>query len=167
PPSAPSPPPTAPWPTRSGTARGCAATGRCSPRGRSASTRCTTSSTTCTTSAPRSESVDPPVARGSTTAAWGDLLRADGAATAPARFLHSGDVRQLLGGRGAAACAARRPGRARGTELAVVAAVALAVVLVPQAWRVARLGVTLVHELGHAVVGVAVGRRFTGFVLRG
>src|SRR5690606_40052980 len=83
-------------------------------RGRSASTRCTTSSTTCTTSAPRSESVDPPVARGSTTAAWGDLLRADGAATAPARFLHSGDVRQLLGGRGAAACAARRPGRARG-----------------------------------------------------
>lgn len=54
-----------------------------------------------------------------------------------------------------------------GTELAVVAAVALAVVLVPQAWRVARLGVTLVHELGHAVIGVAVGRRFTGFVLRG
>jgi len=27
--------------------------------------------------------------------------------------------------------------------------------------------VTLVHELGHAVVGMAMGRRFTGFVLRG
>lgn len=35
------------------------------------------------------------------------------------------------------------------------------------AWRVLRLAVTLVHELGHAVVGVAAGRRFTGFVLRG
>ena len=33
-------------------------------------------------------------------------------------------------------------------------------------WQVLRLVVTLVHELGHAVVGVAVGRRFTGFVLR-
>ena len=30
-----------------------------------------------------------------------------------------------------------------------------------------RLAVTLVHELGHALVGLAVGRRFTGFVLRG
>lgn len=34
------------------------------------------------------------------------------------------------------------------------------------AWRVLRLVVTLVHELGHAVVGVAVGRRLRGFVLR-
>lgn len=50
----------------------------------------------------------------------------------------------------------------------------LAVVLVTSAvaitwwpvWQVLRLVVTLVHELGHAVVGVAVGRRFTGFVLR-
>ncbi|MEO7062015.1 MAG: M50 family metallopeptidase, partial [Lapillicoccus sp.] len=30
-----------------------------------------------------------------------------------------------------------------------------------------RLAVSLVHELGHAFVGVAVGRTFTGFVLRG
>lgn len=52
-------------------------------------------------------------------------------------------------------------------ELAIIAGVALAVVLVPPAWQVARLGVTLVHELGHAVVGIVVGRRFTGFVLRG
>jgi hypothetical protein len=41
------------------------------------------------------------------------------------------------------------------------------VAAVPTLWRVLRLGVTLVHELGHAVVGLAVGRRFTGFVLRG
>ena len=34
------------------------------------------------------------------------------------------------------------------------------------AWRYLRLAITLVHELGHALVGVAVGRRFTGFVLR-
>jgi len=52
-------------------------------------------------------------------------------------------------------------------ELAVIAAVALGVVLIPPVWRYARLGVTLVHELGHALVGIAVGRRFTGFVLRG
>lgn len=52
-------------------------------------------------------------------------------------------------------------------ELGVVGGVALAVVLLPPLWRVARLGVTLVHELGHAAVGVLAGRRFTGFVLRG
>lgn len=34
------------------------------------------------------------------------------------------------------------------------------------AWRVLRLVVALVHELGHALVGVVAGRRFTGFVLR-
>ncbi|KRE38639.1 hypothetical protein ASG73_05730 [Janibacter sp. Soil728] len=34
------------------------------------------------------------------------------------------------------------------------------------AWRVLRMAVTLVHELGHAVVGILCGRRFTGFVLR-
>lgn len=37
----------------------------------------------------------------------------------------------------------------------------------PALWRVLRIGVTLVHELGHALVGLAVGRRFTGFVVRG
>lgn len=45
--------------------------------------------------------------------------------------------------------------------------VALAAVLVEPVWRVLRLAVTLVHELGHAIVGMLVGRRFTGFVLRG
>lgn len=32
-------------------------------------------------------------------------------------------------------------------------------------WGLVRLFVTLVHELGHAIVGVLVGRQFTGFVL--
>ena len=44
---------------------------------------------------------------------------------------------------------------------------ALIVVITPPIWQVVRLAVTLVHELGHAVVGVVVGRQFTGFVLRG
>lgn len=51
--------------------------------------------------------------------------------------------------------------------LATTVAVALVAVAVPTVWRVVRLAVTLVHELGHALVGIAVGRRFTGFVLRG
>lgn len=54
-----------------------------------------------------------------------------------------------------------------GSGLAVVLLVAAAAVAVPLLWRVVRLLVTLVHELGHAGVGVVVGRRFTGFVLRG
>lgn len=49
--------------------------------------------------------------------------------------------------------------------LVVLAVTAVAVGWYP-AWRMLRLGVTLVHELGHAVVGVLSGRRFTGFVLR-
>lgn len=52
-------------------------------------------------------------------------------------------------------------------QLAIVGAVALAVVVIGPVWRVVRLGVTLVHELGHAGVGVLFGRTFTGFVLRG
>lgn len=51
---------------------------------------------------------------------------------------------------------------------ALVAALVVAAVAVTwrPAWAALRLAVTLVHELGHAAVGVAVGRRFTGFVLR-
>jgi hypothetical protein len=52
-------------------------------------------------------------------------------------------------------------------RLLIVLAVALALIVVGPLWRAVRLVVTLVHELGHAVVGVLVGRRFTGFVLRG
>jgi len=52
------------------------------------------------------------------------------------------------------------------TVLTALAA-ALVVVGVAPVWQALRVVVTLVHELGHAVVGIAVGRRFTGFVLRG
>ena len=54
------------------------------------------------------------------------------------------------------------------TPAGVLVVLALTAVVVgwAPAWRVLRLAVTLVHELGHAGAGVAVGRRFTGFVLR-
>lgn len=52
-------------------------------------------------------------------------------------------------------------------RVTVAVLVALVAVAVGPVWGVVRLAVTLVHELGHAFVGVAVGRRFTGFVLRG
>lgn len=55
----------------------------------------------------------------------------------------------------------------RGMTLGMVVALGAAAVVVPASWRMLRLAVTLVHELGHAVVGVLVGRRFTGFVVRG
>lgn len=51
--------------------------------------------------------------------------------------------------------------------LTTAALAALAVVLVPTIWLQLRIAVTLVHELGHAIIGVAFGRRFTGFVVRG
>ena len=54
-----------------------------------------------------------------------------------------------------------------GMPVLLVLAAALVAVAVRPVWRVLRLGVTLVHELGHASVGVLAGRRFTGFVLRG
>lgn len=51
--------------------------------------------------------------------------------------------------------------------LAVAAmAVALLVVLPGPVWRWARLGVTAVHESGHAIVAVLVGRRVTAIHLR-
>jgi hypothetical protein len=52
-------------------------------------------------------------------------------------------------------------------RLLIVLGIAFVLVAVEPLWRVVRLAVTLVHELGHAVVGVLVGRQFTGFVLRG
>ena len=54
-----------------------------------------------------------------------------------------------------------------GTPVLVVLVAAVVAVAVGPVWAVLRLGVTLVHELGHAGVGVLAGRRFTGFVLRG
>ncbi|WP_240646038.1 M50 family metallopeptidase [Georgenia sp. SYP-B2076] len=50
---------------------------------------------------------------------------------------------------------------------ALVLAVVAAVVLAPPLWRGARVLVTVVHELGHGLVGLLCGRRFTGLVLRG
>ena len=40
-------------------------------------------------------------------------------------------------------------------------AVALVAVALPPLWRPTRLAVTIVHELGHAVIGILMGRRFT------
>ncbi|WP_377639166.1 M50 family metallopeptidase [Oryzobacter terrae] len=54
-----------------------------------------------------------------------------------------------------------------GTPVVVVLVAAFVAVAVGPLWGVLRLGVTLVHELGHALVGIVSGRRFTGFVLRG
>lgn len=47
----------------------------------------------------------------------------------------------------------------------IALAVALAVVVVPVTWRLARPAVTIAHELGHAGAGLLAGRRFTGFVV--
>ncbi len=44
-------------------------------------------------------------------------------------------------------------------------AVALVVVALAPLWRLARPAVTIVHELGHAIIGMLCGRRFTGFVV--
>lgn len=48
----------------------------------------------------------------------------------------------------------------------VALAAGLLVVGVRPLWRLLRVAVTVVHELGHALVGVLVGRSFTGLVLR-
>ncbi|GAA4285826.1 M50 family metallopeptidase [Georgenia daeguensis] len=50
--------------------------------------------------------------------------------------------------------------------LAVVLAAVVAAVALPPLWRHLRVVVTVVHELGHGLVGVLLGRRFTGLVLR-
>lgn len=52
-----------------------------------------------------------------------------------------------------------------GWWLLAALAAALLVVSVPPLWRLARPAVTIVHELGHAIIGVLMGRRFTGFVV--
>lgn len=54
-----------------------------------------------------------------------------------------------------------------GPTLAACLLLGILAASLPPVWRVLRVGVTLVHELGHALVGVVVGRRFTGFVVRG
>lgn len=54
-----------------------------------------------------------------------------------------------------------------GTALLTTLALAAAAVAIRPLWRVLRVAITLVHELGHAFVGILAGRRFTGFVVRG
>ncbi|GAA4525302.1 M50 family metallopeptidase [Brachybacterium paraconglomeratum] len=54
---------------------------------------------------------------------------------------------------------------ATGWWILLALGVALAAVGLPPLWRPARLAVTIVHELGHAVIGMLMGRRFTGFVV--
>lgn len=51
------------------------------------------------------------------------------------------------------------------TTVLATGAVALLLVLAPQTWPRVRLGVTVVHEAGHAVVAVLVGRRLQGIRL--
>jgi hypothetical protein len=53
------------------------------------------------------------------------------------------------------------------TGLWTVLALVLVVVGVPALWLRSRVVVTVVHELGHGLVGMLFGRRFTGLVLRG
>lgn len=71
-----------------------------------------------------------------------------------------------LGGELSSRVGSAAPGLPAGALVTAVVA-ALAVVLVPTIWLQLRIVVTLVHELGHALIGVAFGRRFTGFVVRG
>ena len=54
----------------------------------------------------------------------------------------------------------------RPVVLAAVLAAVVVAVAVPVLWRHLRVVVTVVHELGHGLVGVLLGRRFTGLVLR-
>ena len=54
-----------------------------------------------------------------------------------------------------------------GTPLVLTLVLAGAAIAVEPPWRLLRVAITLVHELGHAFVGILAGRRFTGFVVRG
>lgn len=53
-----------------------------------------------------------------------------------------------------------------GTPLVATLLLAAAAIVIDPLWRILRIAITLVHELGHAFVGVLVGRHFTGFVVR-
>src|SRR5699024_12883263 len=57
------------------------------------------------------------------------------------------------------------PVPAEGPWLLLALAAAALADAVPPLWHLLRPGVTIVHELGHALVGILMGRRFTGFVV--
>lgn len=54
---------------------------------------------------------------------------------------------------------------APGWWMLLALALSLVVVALPPLWRLTRPAVTIVHELGHAAIGILAGRRFTGFVV--
>ena len=72
-------------------------------------------------------------------------------------------LREILGGIGERTGPVAAPAQGRWVLLALL--VAALAVAVPPLWRLLRPGVTIVHELGHALVGILMGRRFTGFVV--
>lgn len=61
--------------------------------------------------------------------------------------------------------ASLRPGMPPGDAAVPLAILVAAVLLIGPVWGVLRVIVTLVHELGHALVGLATGRRFAGFMV--
>lgn len=73
------------------------------------------------------------------------------------------DLSTLLGGISARIAPDDAPTPGWWVAAALVAA--LVVIAVPPLWRLTRPAVTIVHELGHAVIGMAFGRRFAGFVV--
>lgn len=72
-------------------------------------------------------------------------------------------LREILGGIGERTGPVAAPAQGRWVLLALL--IAALAVAVPPLWRLLRPGVTIVHELGHALVGILMGRRFTGFVV--
>lgn len=47
----------------------------------------------------------------------------------------------------------------------IAAGIAAVLIAVPLLWLMTRPVVTIVHELGHAIIGILLGRRFSGFVV--
>lgn len=72
-------------------------------------------------------------------------------------------LREIFRGIGERTAPVAAPAQGRWVLLALL--VAALAVAVPPLWRLLRPGVTIVHELGHALVGILMGRRFTGFVV--
>ena len=67
-----------------------------------------------------------------------------------------GEILDAIGGR-----LAPGPVPDDGPWILLALAVAALAVVVPPLWRLLRPGVTIVHELGHAAVGILMGRRLS------
>src|SRR5690606_41217460 len=70
-----------------------------------------------------------------------------------------GEILDAIGGR-----LAPGPVPDDGPWILLALAVAALAVVVPPLWRLLRPGATIVHQRGHAAVGVLMGRRFPGFL---